>query len=100
VTIKPSDVGFENNGYELTGDLSAVLPPNAVIPNGVFIVGTDLRPGTYRTSGDCYWARLSAFTGGLDTIIANDNISGLARVAIAAGDKGFESNGCPGWKRE
>jgi hypothetical protein len=97
VTIKSSDKGFETNGCEWSADLSAVIRPGSEIPDGMFIVGKDIKPGTYRTTGSCYWARLSGFGGELDDIIANDNTSGSGIVEIARGDTGFESSGCGGW---
>ena len=43
--------------------------PTAVsetIVDGVWLVGTDISPGRYRTTSQgCYWARLSGLTGGL-----------------------------------
>jgi hypothetical protein len=97
VTIKSSDEGFETSGCEWSADMSAVIGPGDEIPDGFFVVGKDIKPGTYRTTGSCYWARLSGFGGELDDIIANDNSSGTAIVDIARGDVGFESNGCGGW---
>ena len=91
VTIKPSDEGFETNGCEWSADVSAVISPSSgEIPDGMFVVGKDIKPGTYRTTGSCYWARLSGFGGELGDIIANDNSSGSAIVEIARGDVGFE----------
>jgi hypothetical protein len=70
---------------------------------GTFIVNTDIKPGTYRSStGDgCYWARLSGFSGTLSNIIANDfRLSGRALVTIRSTDKGFQSSGCGTWTRQ
>ncbi|MFO1539111.1 MAG: hypothetical protein ACKOTZ_01500 [Chloroflexota bacterium] len=95
VTIAAGDVGFESSGCSWSSDLSAVVAPGAAIPDGVLIVGTDIAPGTYRTSGaDCYWARLSGFSGDLDDIIANDLPGGPSIVTIGAGDRGFASRDC------
>lgn len=62
VTIGPSDAGFQTSGCGgWSKDLSAVITQGSTIPDGYFIVGVDIRPGTYRSSGgSCYWARLSA----------------------------------------
>lgn len=69
--------------------------------NGTFVVGMDIQPGTYRTSGGdgCYWARLSDLSGSTDSIVANDNVSGQTTVTIAATDKGFESDRCDTWTK-
>jgi hypothetical protein len=68
----------------------------------MYIVGTDMTPGTYKSSGEagCYWARVSGFSGSLGQIIANNNTDSPAIVAIGAKDKGFESNGCGTWTKQ
>jgi hypothetical protein len=59
----------------------------------------DVPPGTYRSQGGdgCYWERLKDFTGGLTSILANDNAQGPAVVTILPADKGFNSNSCGTW---
>jgi hypothetical protein len=101
VTIKAADRAFESSGCDLwTDDLSQVTDDDRHFGEGTFIVGTDIRPGTYRSSqGDgCYWARLKGFSGTLSEIIANDyRSSGRATVTIRAKDKGFTSSRCGDW---
>lgn len=64
--------------------------------DGIFLVGTDIQPGQYRTQeGSCYWARLSGTSGELDDIIANGN--GAAVVTVAEGDAAFEVRSCGEW---
>lgn len=69
--------------------------------NGVYVVGSDIEPGTYRTDGgsNCYWARLSGLGGGFEDIIANGLPDGPATVEIRPGDEAFESSGCADWNR-
>lgn len=101
VTIASSDAGFETTGCGgWSRDLSTVTSGGEV-PEGTLIVGTDLRPGTYRSTGGdgCYWARLGGFSGELDDIIANENASGAAVVTIATGDEGFTSQRCGTWSQ-
>jgi hypothetical protein len=79
--------------------------PRPVVPNfgdGMWIVGTDIPPGTYRSNGgnSCYWERLGGFGGTLEEIIANDNAIGPAIVTIAATDKGFNSSRCGRWTQD
>ncbi|WP_176993127.1 hypothetical protein [Nonomuraea jiangxiensis] len=63
-------------------------------------VGTDIQPGTYRTSGPtagfsmCFWARLRSMTGG---VIATAMPTGAATVTIQATDKAFQTGGCAEW---
>jgi hypothetical protein len=68
---------------------------------GTWVVGDDIQAGTYETSnedGNCYWTRLSGFSGSFDNIVANGYPEGRAIVTIIETDKGFESAGCGTWK--
>ncbi|MBZ4319022.1 hypothetical protein [Streptomyces huiliensis] len=72
--------------------------------SGTFQVGSDVKPGTYRSvgnkeSGNCYWERAKGSKGDPDSIIANDNVTGSSYVTIKADDKIFKSQGCKGWER-
>lgn len=78
--------------------------PKGEIPgDGTFLVGNDMKAGTYRTEGKnqygCYWARLSDTTGELNAIIANGNVQGPAIVKVAASDKAFQTTDCKPWKK-
>lgn len=102
VTIKATDRGFETQRCRTwTSSLVRITRSKTRFGPGVFIVGTDIAPGTYRSNGrgDCYWARLRAFTGDLGALIANNNTSGPTIVTISAGDRGFESTRCGTWTR-
>ena len=103
VTIAPGDAGFNSDGCgDWSADLSAITSdPSAPFGDGVYIVGTDIAPGTWRAAGgdDCYWERTAGFGGTLDEIIANDFTSGSAVVTIAASDAGFRTSGCGSWTR-
>jgi hypothetical protein len=73
---------------------------NATPGDGTWRVGLDVQPGTYQANvtASCYWARLSGFSGTLDDIIANDNISaGPVIVTIDPSDAGFHSTRCGNW---
>lgn len=71
--------------------------------NGTHLVGVDIAPGTYRSTGarfGCYWERLSGLGGELNDIIANDTVvEGSVIVAIAPTDYAFSSTGCGRWDR-
>ncbi|KAB8189998.1 hypothetical protein FH608_036660 [Nonomuraea phyllanthi] len=66
------------------------------------IVGKDIQPGTYRTTGPtagftmCYWARLRSATG---DVIATGMPTGAASVTIQATDKAFLTGGCAEWTK-
>ncbi|MGW7048502.1 hypothetical protein ACWGDT_38750 [Streptomyces avermitilis] len=70
--------------------------------DGDFEVGKDVKPGTYRTTGNtddlCYWERAKDASGEADSLIANDNVSGTSYVTVKATDKLFKSSGCKDWE--
>jgi hypothetical protein len=102
VTIAPTDLAFKTSGCGTwTPDLKSVTQGTSFGP-GTLIVGLDLNPGTYRSSGGdgCYWARLSGFGGNSGEIIANDFTSGGQQtVTIAPSDVGFKTSGCGDWTK-
>lgn len=74
-------------------------PAVAIPEDGTWLVGTDIKPGTYRSSdGDCYWARLKDTSGDFDAIIANGN-GGNQVVTVKKTDKAFESARCAPWTK-
>lgn len=103
VTISPNDQGFQSAGCGTwTSNLSAITAsPTAPLPDGVYIVGTDVAPGTWKSAGKagCYWARLKDFGGSTDSISANGNTDSPAIVTITNGDQGFRSEGCGTWTK-
>ena len=102
VTIAETDEGFKStNCGTWTQDLSAITESQTTFTDGMYIVGTDIEPGTYKSTGQtgCYYARLSGFSGGLGEIISNENTDEPAVVTIAATDEGFKSSGCGIWEK-
>ncbi|MGI5270933.1 hypothetical protein ACQEUU_17390 [Nonomuraea sp. CA-218870] len=69
------------------------------------VVGVDIQPGTYRTTGpaggtgQCYWARMNSATGGLADVIDAGMPTGPATVTVLATDKSFQTAGCAEWTR-
>ena len=103
VTIAASDKGFQSTNCGIwTKDLSAITTSKTSFSDGMYIIGTDIEPGTYKSSGQqgCYYARLSGFEGTVDEIIANANTNTAAIVTISASDKGFQSDSCGTWTRQ
>ena len=103
VQIAPTDVGFKSDRCgtwrEAVGAITS--SQTASFGEGQFVVGLDIAPGTWRSSGTgttCYWARLSDFSG--DGILDNDLGPEPAIVTILPGDKGFESSRCGTWVRQ
>ncbi|MEV8534366.1 hypothetical protein [Streptomyces sp. NPDC051211] len=70
--------------------------------NGTFEVGKDLKPGTYRTTGNggagCYWELAKDSSGELDSIIANDNVTGSSYVTVTTAAKTLKTNDCKDWE--
>jgi outer membrane murein-binding lipoprotein Lpp len=69
--------------------------------DGVYLVGQEIEPGTWRTSGHsgCYWERLRGLSRELDDIVANENTDGPAVVTIATSDVAFKTHDCGEWAR-
>jgi hypothetical protein len=83
-------------------------PADPTIPgDGTFLVGPDIKPGTYRTAGPgsdrkdlglpCSWQRLKGTSGDLNDVVAAGLPSGPSVVTIKASDKAFTSDGCEKW---
>ncbi|MGW7817019.1 hypothetical protein ACWGLF_02595 [Streptomyces puniciscabiei] len=107
VTVKPTDKIFKSSGCK---DWEAVDPKAKGTPassmdgdGGMYKVGTDIAPGTYKSTGNtddsCYWERTKDAEHGLNSIIANNNVTGTAVVTISPGDAYFKTSGCGAWKK-
>lgn len=63
--------------------------------------GLDIALGTYKSTGNdddlCYWERAKDATHDVDSIVANDNVSGTAIVKISASDADFNTTGGKDW---
>ena len=81
--------------------MSAITASKTSFEDGMYIVGADIKPGTYKSKGQsgCYYARLSGFGGTIDDIIANNNTDTPAIVTVSASDKGFQSKNCGTWTK-
>jgi hypothetical protein len=77
-------------------------PPKAAFKgDGIYLVGVDIEPGTYRNSdgGDCYWARLSGLSGDFNELITNGGSSGQNVVEVKESDKALEVSRCGSWEK-
>jgi hypothetical protein len=102
VTIRPTDAGFNSQGCATwTKDLSAITASKTSFGAGAYIVGTDMVPGTYRSSGgnNCYYEMLRDFTGSMNSIIANGNTNNQTIVTITPTDAGLQSQSCGTWTK-
>lgn len=83
-----------------------VLAPGEIGGEGIYGVGGELQPGTYRTDGpspaafdNCYWERSKDLSGLPKSVIASGLVSGPATVTIKPTDRAFKSSGCLDWTR-
>lgn len=81
------------------------IAENTVPGDGVFVVGDDIKAGTYKTAGPsssgidtCYWA-FKTGTGSDADIVDNNLVQGQATVTLRAGQI-FETQSCQDWKRQ
>ena len=86
----PVDVG--------DGPMVPVMPSGRLSDSvsNVWVVGVDIAPGTYRSSGGgpfCYWQRLSGFGGSSSERIVNEIVfyGEIQTVTIMADDAGFSA---------
>lgn len=94
---------------QVTKTVTVTVPPPRVVPkatmetDGMYRVGIDIEPGTYRSGGssgettDCYWARLRSLNAA-DLIDAGTGASPQL-VLIEAGDRAFHTHGCQPWQK-
>jgi nucleoid-associated protein YgaU len=82
------------------GTAEAVAKANTIPGDGVFLIPSDVRPGTYKSgpppSGNCYYARL---TGPGGDIIDNGNTSGPVVITIRSSDGALELSGCAEFRK-
>jgi hypothetical protein len=106
VTVTSKDKYFKTNDCGTWTRFVALGGARTSIPgDGTYAVNSQLKPGTYRTSGPaagsygCYWEVDSDFLGQISSIIDNGNEDGSAYVTIYSSDTGFRTSGCATWKR-
>jgi len=107
VTVEATDRIFKSSGckdWEAVDTKAQGSPATKMAGDGgMFKVGVDIAPGTYRSTGNtddmCYWERAKDAEHGLDSILANDNVTGTAVVTISAKDAYFKTTGCKTWKK-
>ncbi|WAZ22232.1 hypothetical protein STRCI_003468 [Streptomyces cinnabarinus] len=107
VTVKGTDKLFTSsdcNDWEAVDEKAKGSPASKMSGDaGMLRVGVDIAPGTYKSTGNtddaCYWERDKDADHSLESIIANNNVSGTAVVTIAASDAYFKTSGCQDWKK-
>ncbi|MGW5846677.1 hypothetical protein ACWFQ8_01720 [Streptomyces sp. NPDC055254] len=77
-------------------------PASRFAGSGEYLVGEDIKPGTYKTDGpagsfSCYWERAKDSSGEFDSIITNNNLDGPGRVTLRKGEI-FKTSRCQEWQ--
>lgn len=69
------------------------------IKAGTFEVGTEIKPGTYKTDGGdlCYYERLRDLNGGVGSIITNEIVQGQGIMQIKKSDAYIKVSGTCTW---
>ncbi|MGW8697505.1 hypothetical protein ACWGOK_11355 [Streptomyces eurythermus] len=110
VTVMPTDKVFRIYGCADWELVDPTVPTAKGTPAtsmdgdaGMFKVGTDIAPGTYKstgnTGGSCYWERAKDAEHGPDSFLAGDHVTGTAVVTLSASDGYFETDDCGDWKK-
>ncbi len=101
--VLPTDLAIESSGCapwaEIIGPVTS--SPTAAFTDGMYLVGVDVAPGTWRSDGTgtgCYWARLRNINGTSD-IIANNLQTAPAVVTVLPSDLAISVSGCGRWSR-
>jgi hypothetical protein len=99
VTGKRSYVVTKSVTSAATAKITAPAP--VITSNGMYQVGTQIKPGTYYANAPygCYWERRSDGTGSFDGIIANAFVGAPGRqiVTISSTDRYFYTEDCGSW---
>jgi hypothetical protein len=102
VQVEPTDVAFSSTSA--CGAWTKWAPPATPatsFPDGDWVVGADIAPGTYKSVNgyDCYWEQARGFDHDLTEIITTDNSPGSATVTIPSSAVRFTSKACGTWKK-
>ena len=104
VDILSSDRAFKTDAECGTWFQTPRRGLEATISPGMWLVGSQVTPGTYRATAasGCYWERLRHFDGTLAGIIENEFVgaAGQQLVEVQSSDIGFHSDAdCGVWTR-
>lgn len=99
VTAEPTTV---------TADPAAAAPADGgmatTITDGIYTVGLDIQPGTYRVTtkvdpaNNCFWGIYKSGSNGSD-IVRNDIVSGGFPTVTLSKGQDFKTKGCGTWSK-
>jgi hypothetical protein len=101
------EVAVSTSTVTETRTIAASSSPSraALSVDGMYQVGVDVQPGTYKTAGpadpsnECYWRRVSNLSGDSGSTLAFNFSAGQQVVEIMSTDVGFETKNCQPWQR-
>lgn len=99
VEVKATDFALETACQLIPLAQAPVLSVGDTLPPGTYLVGRDIRPGTYKGEAgvdimeSCYWERSSDVAGTLESTLANDNATGSFFVQVVSSDFALKT-GC------
>ncbi|WP_372408115.1 hypothetical protein [Streptomyces luteireticuli] len=107
VTVATGDKVFKTHGcksWERVPEEKSGTPKTSAPGDGMYRVGVDIAPGTYASpdneaDGNCYWERAKDALHGIDSVEANENVTGNGLVTITPQDAYFKTSGCTAWKK-
>lgn len=104
--LASSSAALASNAAAVASSAAAVAAEQSAvnansITDGTWTVGTDVQPGTYRTSaavssGACYWEITKSGTNGED-IIQNDIVQGGYPTVTLSVGQDFKTQDCGTW---
>lgn len=93
-------------GVATSAPAAAAAASSGTFGQGTYVVGSDIQPGTYRTTGAtaqgltlCQWFRLKDTTGDTGAFLASGNADGPAVVTVKATDGAVEFQGGCVWTK-
>jgi hypothetical protein len=98
----PSYSSGSSSGSSSGGAASAPAVDPNTFSAGTYEVGTEIQPGTYKTTGSdwCYYERDKNLDGDINSIIDNDNVQGQGVVQIKPSDKYVKFSGTCTWTKK
>ncbi|NMO89989.1 DUF4190 domain-containing protein [Actinomycetospora sp. TBRC 11914] len=102
----PSYSSGSSSGSSSSSSSAGSAAAPAADPNtfsaGTYEVGTEIQPGTYKTTGSdwCYFERDKNLDGDLNSIIANDNVQGQGVMQVKSSDKYIKFDGTCTWTKK
>ena len=100
IELKETDFALKTACELILLEHAPMLEVGDVLPPGTYLIGRDIQPGRYHgQAGEeitemCYWSRLKDVSGGMESIIANDNAMGSYYIQVLETDFALKT-ACP-----